>query len=82
MSRQTSVQSTKSVNSVITPLEVSESLSSAIGVTTPKNGSLSRTSSVKRADSLISQNSANGGGSGDQEPLIEQIETTDLEYEM
>lgn len=76
------MQSTKSINSVITPTELSESQSSPVGTTTLKDGNLSRASSVKRADSVMSRNSANGGGSGDQEPLLEQIETTDLECEM
>lgn len=95
LSRQASVQSTKSVNSVITTSEVSENQSSAVGATTPAanvslsrvssnvgantslNGSLSRTSSVKR-DSMISRSSA----SGDQEPLMEQTETTELLSEL
>lgn len=76
------MQSTKSISSVITPTEVSESQSSPVDTTMAKDGSLSRASSVKRADSLISRNSANGGGSSEQEPLIEQTETTDLEYDM
>jgi len=77
LSRQASVQSNKSINSsIITPAEVSESQSSAVGVTTPVDGSLSRTSSIKR-DSLVSRNSTIGG-SGDQEPLMEQSETSEL----
>jgi len=96
LSRQASVQSTKSVNNVITTSEVSENQSSPVNVTTPAaninlsrvssnisantslNGSLSRTSSVKR-DSMISRSSAGGG---DQEPLIEQTETTELLSEL
>lgn len=77
LSRQASVQSTKSINSIITPTEVSERQSSAVGITTPTvDGSLSRTPSIKR-DSLVSRNSTTGG-SGDQEPLMEQSETTEL----
>lgn len=74
LSRQTSVQSTKSVNSVITSADVSEIQSSAVGNNTPTDG-MSRTSSIKR-DSTVSRNSHTGGG--DQEPLIEQAETTEL----
>lgn len=77
LSRQASVQSVKSVNSsIITPAEVSEKQSSAVGITTPEDSNLSRTSSTKR-DSMVSRNS-NSGGSGDQEPLMEQSETTEL----
>lgn len=80
LSRQTSVQSTKSVSSITTPAEVSESQSAAIaGVTTPSEGSLSRASSVKR-DSTTSRNSVTAGG--EQEPLIEQNETTELLCEL
>jgi len=96
LSRQASVQSTKSANNIITTSEVSENQSSAVGVTTPAanvslsrassnvgantslNGSLSRTSSVKR-DSMISRSSAGGG---DQEPLMEQTETSELLSEL
>lgn len=74
LSRQTSTQSAKSVNSVITAAEVSENQSTAGGVSTPTEG-MSRSSSVKR-DSMISRSSAGGGG--DAEPLIEQNETTEL----
>lgn len=73
LSRQTSVQSVKSINSIITSADVSEN-QSAIGVSTPTEG-LSRSSSIKR-DSTISRSSVGGGG--DQEPLIEQNETTEL----
>jgi len=93
LSRQTSTRSTKSVSSINTTSEVSENQSSAVGVTTPTanvsssnidtntstNGSLSKTSSIKR-DSTISRNSTAGGG--DQEPLIEQTETTELLSEL
>jgi hypothetical protein len=74
LSRQTSVQSTKSVNSVITSADVSETQSLAVGVNTPTDG-MSRTSSIKR-DSTVSRGSHAGGG--DQESLIEQVETTEL----
>lgn len=74
LSRQTSVQSTKSVNSVIASADVSEIQSSAVGSVTPTDG-LSRTSSIKR-DSMVSRSSH--VGSGDQEPLIEQGEITEL----
>lgn len=86
LSRQTSVQSTKSVNSITS--EVSEnqlpssSLSrapSTVGATSPTNGSLSRGPSIKR-DSTVSRSSA--GGTGEQEPLIEQTETTELLSEL
>lgn len=77
LSRQVSVQSTKSVNSITTPAEVSESQSS---VATPSDGNLSRTPSVKR-DSLVSRNSVTAGA-GDQEPLMEQNETTELLCEL
>jgi hypothetical protein len=73
LSRQTSVQSTNSVTSVITPTDISENQSSIVGPVSTDN-SLSRTSSVKR-DSIKSRNS---GGGGDQEPLIELSETTEL----
>jgi len=77
LSRQTSVQSTNSVTSVITPTDISENQSSIVGPVSTDN-SLSRTSSVKR-DSIKSRNS---GGGGDQEPLIELSETTELLCEM
>lgn len=75
LSRQTSVQSNKSVNSVITTTaDVSENQSSPVNVSTPIEA-MSRTPSIKR-DSMISRGSTSGAG--DQEPLIEQTETTDL----
>lgn len=79
LSRQSSVQSTKSVNSVITSAEVSENQSSAVGVTTPSDGSLNKTPIVKR-DSNISRSSASG--ISDPEPLIEETETTELLSEL
>lgn len=80
LSRQSSVQSTKSVNSVITSAEVPENQSSAVGVTTPVDSSLNRTPSVVKRDSNISRSST--GGISDQEPLIEQSETTELLSEL
>lgn len=77
LSRQTSVQSVKSVNSVITSADVSEN-QSAVSASTPAE-SMSRSSSIKR-DSMISRSSI--GGSGDPEPLIEQNETTELLSEL
>ncbi|XP_025204674.1 extended synaptotagmin-2 [Melanaphis sacchari] len=77
LSRQSSVQSTKSINSVITSADISEIQSSAVAVNTPTDG-MSRTSSIKR-DSTISRISHAGGG--DQEPLVEQAETTELSTE-
>lgn len=75
LSRQTSVQSTKSVNSVITTTaDASENQSSAVSVSTPTEA-MSRTPSIKR-DSMKSRGSTSGAG--DQEPLIEQTETTEL----
>lgn len=77
LSRQTSVQSTKSNVSIstVTPTEVSDIQSSVIGEPLSSDNSMSRTSSIKR-DSMKSQNSVSG--IGDQEPLIEQSETTEL----
>uniref|UniRef100_A0A2S2QJV6 Extended synaptotagmin-2 n=1 Tax=Sipha flava TaxID=143950 RepID=A0A2S2QJV6_9HEMI len=74
LSRQTSVQSNKSVNSAITTVDVSENQSSPVNVSTPTEA-MSRTPSIKR-DSMISRGSTSGAG--DQEPLIEQTETTEL----
>lgn len=74
LSRQTSVQSTKSVNSITSTTDLPSENQSAAIMSTPTEG-MSRTSSIKR-DSTISRNSAGGGG--DQEPLIEQNETTEL----
>lgn len=88
LSRQTSVQSTKSVNSITTS-EVSENQSpatsiskvpSTVGITTPTNSSLNRGSSIKR-DSMVSRSSTGNSGS-EQEPLIEQTETTELLSEL
>lgn len=76
--RQPSVQSTKSnaSNNTITATDVSENQSSAVGTSLPSDGSMSRTPSIKRGDSVKSQNSI--GASGDLEPLIEQTKTTDV----
>lgn len=73
LSRQTSVQSTKSINSVTTASLIPETQSTIS--TTPTEGSLSRAPSIKR-DSMVSRSSTNGVG--DQEPIIEETKNTEL----
>lgn len=89
LSRQASVQSTKSVNSIITTSEVSENQSpttslsrapSSISTTTLTNSGLNRESSIKK-DTMVSRSSAGGSGN-EQEPLIEYTETTELLSEL
>lgn len=79
LSRQASVQSNKSINSAITLTDVSDVQSSLAEMTTPADGSMSRTPSVKsiKRDSIVSRSSA-GGGISDHEPIIEHTELTEL----
>lgn len=79
LSRQASVQSNKSINSAITSTEMSDIQSSLAEVSTPTNGSMSRTPSVQsiKRDSIASRSSA-GGGTNDHEPIIEHTELTEL----